>query len=70
MGVPEIPDIFLGWMVDAGSEPTYEEKIRVPPPWGEAELFQIQAEKKTVWIYKISKQNIYRFSMVRANLFK
>ena len=23
--------IFLGWIVDAGSEPTYEEKIRVPP---------------------------------------
>ena len=24
---------FLGWTVDAGSEPTYAEKIRVPPPW-------------------------------------
>ena len=28
----EIPDIFLGWTIDAGSEPTYAEKIRVPPP--------------------------------------
>ena len=27
----EIPDIFLGWTVDAGSEPTYAEKIRVSP---------------------------------------
>ena len=27
----EIPDIFLGLTVDAGSEPTYAEKIRVPP---------------------------------------
>ena len=31
-GVPEILDIFGGWMVDAGPEPTYEEKIRVSPP--------------------------------------
>ena len=30
-GVVEIPDIFLGWTVDAGPEPTYEEKLRVPP---------------------------------------
>ena len=30
-GVLEITDIFLGWTVDAGSEPTYTEKIRVPP---------------------------------------
>ena len=28
----EIPDIFGGWTVDAGPEPTYEEKMRVPPP--------------------------------------
>ena len=27
----EIPDIFWGGTVDAGSEPTYAEKIRVPP---------------------------------------
>ena len=27
----EIPDIFLGWTVDTGSEPTYAEKIRVSP---------------------------------------
>ena len=39
-GVLEIPDIFLGWMVEAGSEPTYEEKIRVPP-WGWSELYVI-----------------------------
>ena len=32
-GVLEIPDIFWGWTVDAGPEPTYEEKMRVPP-WG------------------------------------
>ena len=30
-GVLAIPDIFLGWMVDAGSEPTYAEKNKVPP---------------------------------------
>ena len=30
--VLEIPDIFLGQTVDAEPEPTYEEKIRVPPP--------------------------------------
>ena len=28
----DIPDIFLGWTVDAWPEPTYEEKMRVPPP--------------------------------------
>ena len=33
----EIPDIFLGWKVDAGSEPMYAEKIRVPPPGQDAE---------------------------------
>ena len=27
----EIPDIFLGWRVDAEPEPMYEEKLRVPP---------------------------------------
>ena len=30
-GVLEIPVIFWGLTVDAGSEPTYAEKIRVPP---------------------------------------
>ena len=30
LGVLEIPDIFGGCMVDAGSEPTYTEKMRVP----------------------------------------
>ena len=30
-GVLEIPDIFWGLRVDAGSEPTYAEKLRVPP---------------------------------------
>ena len=39
-GVVEIPDIFFfgvgggggwGWTVDAGPEPTYEGKMRVPP---------------------------------------
>ena len=30
-GVLEIPDIFLGWTVDAGPEPTDEDKMRVPP---------------------------------------
>ena len=34
MLVLEIPDIFLG-TVNAGSEPTHEEKMRVPgSPWG------------------------------------
>ena len=31
-GVLGIPDISWGWKVDAGPEPTYEEKLRVPPP--------------------------------------
>ena len=31
-GVLEILDISLGWTVDAGPKPTYEEKMRVPPP--------------------------------------
>ena len=31
LGVLDIPDIFLGWTVDAGLEPTYEEKMRVTP---------------------------------------
>ena len=31
----EIPDILGGVMVDTGSEPTNEEKMRVPgSPWG------------------------------------
>ena len=33
-GVLEIPDIFFGRTVDAGSEPTSEEKVRVPPGGG------------------------------------
>ena len=32
MGVLEILDIFLWWMVDTWPEPTYAENIRVPPP--------------------------------------
>ena len=31
-GVLEIPDIFWGRRVDAGPDPTYEEKMRVTPP--------------------------------------
>ena len=31
-GVLEIPDIFLGCTVDAGSEPTYTEKNLSTPP--------------------------------------
>ena len=31
-GVLEIPDIFLGWTVDAGSEPKYAEKLEYPAP--------------------------------------
>ena len=30
-GLLKIPDIFLGCTVDAESEPTYSEKMRVPP---------------------------------------
>ena len=31
LGVLEISDMFFGgWRVDAGPEPTYEEKLRVP----------------------------------------
>ena len=29
--VLEIPDIVWGYTVDTGPEPTYEEKMRVPP---------------------------------------
>ena len=28
--MPDIPDIFLGLTVDAGSKPTYQEKIEYP----------------------------------------
>ena len=31
-GVLEIPDIFLGCTIDAGSEPTYTEKNESTPP--------------------------------------
>ena len=31
LGMPDIPDTFFGLTVDAGSKPTYEEKLRVPP---------------------------------------
>ena len=31
-GVLDIPDIFLWQTVDAGPNPMYEEKVRVPPP--------------------------------------
>ena len=30
--VLDIPDIFWRQTVDAGPNPTYEEKVRVPPP--------------------------------------
>ena len=33
-GVFEIPEFFGGLRVNAWPEPTYEEKLRVPPPWG------------------------------------
>ena len=32
LGVLDIPDIFWRQTVDAGPNPTYEEKVRVPPP--------------------------------------
>ena len=31
-GVLDIPDIFSRQTVDAGPNPTYEEKVRLPPP--------------------------------------
>ena len=31
LGMPYIPDLMFGSPVDAGSKPTYEEKMRVPP---------------------------------------
>ena len=31
-GALDIPDFFLWQTVDAGPNPTYEEKVRVPPP--------------------------------------
>ena len=31
-GVLDFPDIFLPQTVDAGPNPTYEEKVRLPPP--------------------------------------
>ena len=36
----DIPDIFWG-TVDAGFVPTYEEKKKVPPPWGSHWLINI-----------------------------
>ena len=44
-GVLEIPDIFWGLKVDAGSESTYVEKIREPAPLGKSyawHLFLLQ----------------------------
>ena len=38
--MPEIPDIVWKCTVDAGPEPTYEEKMRVPP-WGFTEVLYI-----------------------------
>ena len=32
LGCLIFPDIFWRQMVDAGPNPTYEEKVRVPPP--------------------------------------
>ena len=32
LGALDIPDIFWRQAVDAGPNPTYEEKVRVPPP--------------------------------------
>ena len=32
LGVLDIPDIFWRQTVGAGPNPTYEEKVRVPPP--------------------------------------
>ena len=44
----EIPDIFFGRAVDAGSEPMYAEKIRVPPPLGVVYLLTDMQIMKTV----------------------
>ena len=33
-GMLEIPEIYFGWNVDAGPEPTYEKKIEYPLPPG------------------------------------
>ena len=33
-GVLDIPDIFWGWRASAGPEPTYEEKMKLPPRGG------------------------------------
>ena len=35
----EIPDIYFGVKVDAGPEPRYEEKMRVPPPPWDSNTF-------------------------------
>ena len=32
LGALDIPDIFWRQKVDAGPNPTYEEKVRLPPP--------------------------------------
>ena len=47
--VLEIPDNFLGWTVDAGSEPRYTEKNWVHPAWG---VFGLQAQylRPCCWI--------------------
>ena len=46
LGMLEIPDIFWGRIVDAGSQPTYEEKMRVPP-WGAPLVLRPFNHKKT-----------------------
>ena len=47
----DIPDIFFGWAVDPGSEPTYTEKIRVSPLGVELPLFG--KESSGTPVYKI-----------------
>ena len=36
----DIPDIFFGWTVDPGSEPTYTEKKEYPPGGGTTTFWQ------------------------------
>ena len=51
---------FWGGRVDAGSEPTYAEKNRVPPPWGlnilDRNIFDIKTASKNH-----SKSNTYMY---------
>ena len=61
----EIPDIFWGRTVDAGSEPTYAEKIRVPPPpppWDANHLSYQGCPKSIFHIFSVLTNSCFFFT--------